>query len=64
MNRFRKVLCVALVLLLLVASVPAVPVADLGFGGAEVNAVLENSGYVTPTGEIGWGDAIEPTDAA
>ena len=39
-------------------------VADLGFGGAEVNAVLGNSGYVTPTGEIGWGDAIEPTDAA
>ena len=32
MNRFRKALCVALVLLLLVASVPAVPVADLGFG--------------------------------
>ena len=32
MKRFRKVLCVALVLLLLVASVPAVPVADLGFG--------------------------------
>ncbi len=32
MNRFRKALCVDLVLLLLVASVPAVPVADLGFG--------------------------------
>ena len=32
MNRFRKALCVALVLLLLVASVSAVPVADLGFG--------------------------------
>ncbi len=32
MNRLKKALCVALVLLLLVASVPAVPVADLGFG--------------------------------
>ena len=32
MNRIRKVLCVALVLVLLFSSVPAVSVSDLGFG--------------------------------
>lgn len=29
-------------------------VADLGFGGAEVDSVLENTGYIVPNGNIGW----------
>ena len=29
-------------------------VAELGFGGAEVDAVLENTGYVVPTSIEGW----------
>lgn len=37
---------------------------DLGFGGAEVNAHLEIEAYVTPTGNIGWQTAIEPSASA
>lgn len=33
----------------------------LGFAGAEVDSVLENTAYVTPTGNIGWGTAVKPT---
>lgn len=29
-------------------------IADLGFGGAEVDSILENTGYVVPSGGIGW----------
>jgi hypothetical protein len=36
---------------------------QLGWGGAEVNALLETSVYVTPVGDIGWKTAIEPTEA-
>nr|DAE40931.1 MAG TPA: tail tube protein [Caudoviricetes sp.] len=36
----------------------------LGFAGAEVDSVLENTAYITPNGNIGWGTAIKPTDAA
>lgn len=35
--------------------------APLGFGGAEVNAHLEIEAYVTPTGDIGWAEAVKPT---
>ena len=34
---------------------------ELGFGGAEVDSVLEITAYVTPTGNIGWATAVEPT---
>lgn len=37
--------------------------APLGFAGAEVDSVLENSVYVVPTGDIGWASAVKPTDA-
>lgn len=37
--------------------------APLGFAGAEVDSVLENTVYVVPTGEIGWATAKKPTDA-
>lgn len=33
----------------------------LGFAGAEVDSVLENTAYVTPNGNIGWDTAIKPT---
>ena len=36
---------------------------QLGWGGAEVNALLETSVYVTPVGDIGWKKAIEPTES-
>lgn len=36
---------------------------QLGWGGAEVNALLETSVYVTPVGDIGWKTAIEPTES-
>lgn len=36
---------------------------QLGWGGAEVNALLETNVYVTPVGDIGWKTAIEPTEA-
>ena len=59
MKKLRKILCVALVLLLLVASVPAVPVADLGFGitASALNATGkcgENATYTfdSATGEL------------
>lgn len=35
----------------------------LGFAGAEVDSVLENTAYVTPTGNIGWGTKVAPTGA-
>lgn len=35
----------------------------LGFAGAEVDSVLENTVYVVPTGNIGWETAIAPTAA-
>ena len=35
----------------------------LGFGGAEVNAHLEVEAYITPTGNIGWDEAVVPTKA-
>lgn len=35
-----------------------VDVAELGFGGAEVDSVLENTGYVIPTSIEGWGTKI------
>ena len=35
---------------------------QLGWGGAEVNALLETNVYVTPVGDIGWQTAIEPTE--
>lgn len=36
---------------------------ELGFGGAEVDSVLEISCYVTPTGHIGWqpNTGLKPT---
>lgn len=34
---------------------------DMGFGGAEVDSVLEMPVYVTPTGNIGWDTKIEET---
>jgi hypothetical protein len=34
----------------------------LGWGGAEVNSLFETNVYVTPVGDIGWADAIEPTE--
>lgn len=34
----------------------------LGFPGAEVNEAWDATVYVAPTGEIGWGTAINPTD--
>lgn len=37
--------------------------APLGFAGAEVDSVLENTAYVTPNGNIGWGTAVKPTAA-
>ena len=33
-------------------------VAELGFGGAEVDAVLENTGYVVPTSIEGWATKV------
>lgn len=36
-----------------------VPV-PLGFGGAEVDSVLEIDAYVAPSGEIGWDTAVAP----
>ena len=36
--------------------------AKLGWGGAEVNALLETNVYVTPVGDIGWKAAIEPKE--
>lgn len=33
----------------------------LGFGGAEPNSHFEIEAYVTPTGNIGWQTAVEPT---
>ena len=33
----------------------------LGFAGAEVDSVLENTAYVTPNGNIGWATAVKPT---
>lgn len=38
-----------------------VDVSQLGFGGAEVDSVLENTGYIVPNGNIGWATAIEPS---
>ena len=38
-----------------------VDVSDLGFGGAEVDSVLENTGYIVPNGNIGWETAIVPS---
>lgn len=38
-----------------------VDVTELGFGGAEVDSVLENTGYIVPTGNIGWATAIVPS---
>lgn len=35
---------------------------QLGWGGAEVNALLETNVYVTPVGDIGWQTAIEPKE--
>lgn len=32
----------------------------LGFAGAEVDSVLENTAYVTPNGNIGWATAVKP----
>ena len=37
-----------------------VPV-PLGFGGAEVDSVLEITAYVAPSGNIGWQTAVAPT---
>lgn len=37
--------------------------AELGFGGAEVNAHLEIEAYVTPIGNIGWSTAVKPEKA-
>lgn len=37
-----------------------VPV-PLGFGGAEVDSVLEITAYVAPSGNIGWSTAVAPT---
>lgn len=36
------------------AFVFAADVAELGFGGAEVDSVLENTGYLVPTEILGW----------
>lgn len=36
-------------------------VSELGFGGADVDSVLENTGYVVPNGNIGWTTAIVPS---
>ena len=36
----------------------------LGFAGAEVDSVLGNTAYITPTGNIGWDTAIKPTASA
>lgn len=36
----------------------------LGFGGAEPNSHLQIEAYITPTGNIGWATAIEPTKAS
>lgn len=38
--------------------------APLGFGGAEPNAHLEIEAYVTPTGNIGWDEAVRPVPKA
>lgn len=38
-----------------------VDVSELGFGGAEVDSVLENTGYIVPNGNIGWETAIVPS---
>lgn len=38
-----------------------VDVSELGFGGAEVDSVLENTGYIVPNGNIGWDTAIVPS---
>lgn len=35
-----------------------VDVTELGFGGAEVDSVLENTGYVVPTSIDGWNTKI------
>ena len=35
---------------------------QLGWGGAEVNSLLETNAYVTPVGDIGWRTSIEPTE--
>lgn len=37
---------------------------DLGFGGAEVGNALENTAYITPTGDIGWSTSVVPTEAS
>lgn len=37
--------------------------AQLGWGGAEVNALLETNVYVTPVGDIGWQTAIKPEES-
>ena len=60
MNRFRKALCVALVLLLLVASVPAVPVADLGFGitASALNATGKCGKTATYTFDSATGELV------
>ena len=60
MNRIRKVLCVALVLLLLVASVPAVPVADLGFGitASALNATGKCGKTATYTFDSATGELV------
>lgn len=36
----------------------------LGFPAAEVDGAWDGNVNVTPTGEIGWAEAVEPTDAA
>ena len=36
----------------------------LGFAGAEVDSVLENTAYITPNGNIGWDTAVKPTASA
>lgn len=38
-----------------------VDVSELGWGGAEVDSVLENTGYIVPNGNIGWATAIAPS---
>ena len=38
-----------------------VDVSELGFGGADVDSVLENTGYIVPNGNLGWATAIVPS---
>lgn len=35
----------------------------LGFPSADVDSIWDADAHVTPTGEIGWAEAIAPTDA-